>query len=68
MKKKEPQDSEDFIQQQKAVLAENPECASTSYNMGVALMEQGRLDEAVEAFREAVANSGRMFEIGRAHV
>jgi tetratricopeptide (TPR) repeat protein len=59
---KEPQDSEEFIAQQKAVLAENPECANSHYNLGVALMEQGKLDEAIEAFQEAIANSGRMFE------
>ena len=62
IKMKEPQSSEAFIAEQKRILAENPECATSSYNMGVALMQQGKLDEAIEAFNEAIANSGRMFE------
>ncbi len=60
--KKTPQDAEEFIAEQKRLLAENPECANTSYNLGVALMHQGKLDEAIEAFNEAIATSGRMFE------
>ena len=59
---KVPQDAESFIEEQKRRLMENPECATSSYNLGVALMEQGRYDEALEAFRDAVENSGRMFE------
>jgi len=57
-----PQDSEDFIAQQKQMLAENPECANSSYNMGVALMQQEKFNEAIDAFKEAIDNSGRMFE------
>ena len=59
---KEPQDSEEFIAQQKAILAENPECSNSHYNLGVTLMQQGKLDEAIDAFNEAIASSGRMFE------
>ena len=59
---KEPQGSEEFIAEQKRILAEDPECANSHYNLGVAYMEQGKLDEAIEAFNEAIANSGRMFE------
>ena len=44
---KTPQDSEEFIAQQKAILAENPECANSHYNMGVSLMEQEKFDEAI---------------------
>ena len=61
---KEPQGSEEFIAEQKRILVENPECASSQYNLGVALMQQEKLDEAIEAFNEAIANSGRMFEPG----
>jgi tetratricopeptide (TPR) repeat protein len=32
------------------------------YNQGVSLMKQGKLDEAIRAFNDAVANSARMFE------
>ncbi|HDG98425.1 MAG TPA: tetratricopeptide repeat protein, partial [Desulfobacterales bacterium] len=59
---KKPQDAESFIAEQKRILADNPECANSSYNLGVALMKEGRLDEAIEAFNDAVTNSGRMFE------
>ena len=41
---KEPQSSELFIAEQKQILKENPECATSSYNIGVALMEQNKLD------------------------
>ncbi|MFN3534190.1 MAG: tetratricopeptide repeat protein, partial [Desulfatiglandales bacterium] len=57
-----PMDAEKFIQLQKLNLALNPECATSSYNLGVALLNQGRLMEAKKAFEDAVENSGRMFE------
>ncbi|MGD8228980.1 MAG: tetratricopeptide repeat protein, partial [Desulfobacteraceae bacterium] len=59
---KEPMGSEEFIAKQKKILAENPECATTHYNLGVSLMQQEKLDEAIEAFKEAIASSARMFE------
>jgi tetratricopeptide (TPR) repeat protein len=59
---KEPQGSEEFIAEQKKIIAENPDCSNSQYNLGVAMMEQGRLDEAIQYFDEAIANSGRMFE------
>ncbi len=59
---KEPQGFSEFIAEQKRRLADNPECATSSYNLGVTLMEQGKLDEAIDAFREAIQNSARMFE------
>ena len=62
IKMKEPQDSEDFIREQKQILAENPECANSQYNLGVSLLQQGKLEEAIPYFEEAIANSGRMFE------
>ena len=58
---KEPQCSDEFISQQKAILAENPDCANSQYNLGVAALERGQLDEAIPFFEEAIANSGRMF-------
>lgn len=59
---KSPQGSEEFIAEQKKILSENPECASSSYNLGVSLIQQGKFDEAIDAFNESIANSGRMFE------
>jgi tetratricopeptide (TPR) repeat protein len=59
---KTPKGAEEFIAEQKKILAENPECASASYNLGVSLMQQGKFDEAIGAFNEAIDNSGRMFE------
>ena len=57
-----PQGSEAFIAEQRKILSENSECANSSYNLGVALMQKGKLDEAIDAFNDAIANSGRMFE------
>ena len=59
---KTPQGSEEFIFQQKQIRDEDTECANTQYNLGVSLMEEGKLDEAIGAFNDAVANSFRMFE------
>ncbi|MBW1852083.1 MAG: tetratricopeptide repeat protein, partial [Deltaproteobacteria bacterium] len=59
---KTPQGSEVFIAEQKMIRDEDTECANSQYNLGVSLMEQGRLDEAIEAFKDAIENSGRMFE------
>ena len=44
---KEPQDSEEWIAQQRQALAENPECATTSYNLGVTLMKEEKFEEAI---------------------
>ncbi|MBW1678504.1 MAG: tetratricopeptide repeat protein, partial [Deltaproteobacteria bacterium] len=59
---KTPQGAEEFIAEQKKMLAENPECANSSYNLGVVLMQHGKLDDAIDAFNDAIENSGRMFE------
>ena len=59
---KEPQDGDDFIAEKRRLLKENPECATSAYNQGVSLLQEGKLDEAADAFREAADNSGRMFE------
>jgi len=59
---KKPQGAEQFIAEQKEILAGNSECASASYNLGVALMQEEKLDEAIDAFYDAIDNSGRMFE------
>ena len=56
---KSPQGSEEFLFEQKALRDEDTECANTQYNLGVSLMKQEKLDEAISAFNEAIANSGR---------
>ena len=59
----DPQGSEEFIAEQKMMLKDDDaECANTSYNRGVALMEAGNLDEAIDAFKDAIEDSARMFE------
>lgn len=47
---KQPMDSDLWISEQKKRLAANPDCSTASYNLGVSLLEQGKLAEAVEAF------------------
>ena len=60
---KTPQGSEEFIAEQKEILKQDEfECANTQYNRGVELMQQGKFDEAIGAFNDAIANSARMFE------
>ena len=50
----EPKDIEQFINEQKLRLLEKPDCAASLYNLGVALMNQGKFDEAIEAFEESI--------------
>ncbi|WP_334110696.1 tetratricopeptide repeat protein, partial [Thermodesulfitimonas autotrophica] len=57
-----PKDAETFIEEQKKLLRENPECSTALYNLGVKAMEEGRLDEAADYFEEAIESGGRMFE------
>jgi|GEM_PF-66697 len=53
---------EEFIAEQKLRLLEKPECATSLYNLGVALMQQGKFDEAIDAFEESIETGVRMFE------
>ncbi|MCP4682157.1 MAG: tetratricopeptide repeat protein, partial [Desulfobacterales bacterium] len=51
----DPQGSEEFIAEQKMMLKDDDaECANSSYNRGVALMEAEKLDEAIDAFKDAI--------------
>ncbi len=59
---KDPKDIEKFIYDQKLVLKEQPECASALYNLGVAFMQQGKFDQAIEAFEDSIESGVRMFE------
>jgi len=54
--------AEEFISQQRAAIAANPECGNSHYNLAVALMGQGKYDEAEKALLEAVENSPGLAE------
>jgi tetratricopeptide (TPR) repeat protein len=54
--------AEEYINQQRAALAMNPECGTTRYNLAVALMGQKKYDEAEREFKEAVSNSPSLAE------
>ncbi len=59
---KDLQNIEEFIAEQKLRLAQKPECATSLYNMGVGYMQQGKFDEAIDAFEESIETGVRMFE------
>ena len=54
MDMKEPQSSENFIAEQKMILAENPDCSNSQYNLGVVMMQQGKLEEAIVYFEDVL--------------
>lgn len=45
---------EKYILQQRAALASNPDCGTTHYNLGVALLSQKKIKEAEKAFFDAI--------------
>ena len=45
--------AEAFIAQQKQALAANPECGNSHYNLGVALLGQGKIEEAEQSSNAA---------------
>ena len=55
-------DSEQYIAQQRAALASNPDCGTTHYNLAVALLGQKKYDEAEQEFLEAVECSPTLVE------
>ena len=38
---------EEYILQQRAALASNPECGTTHYNLGVALLSQKKINDLI---------------------
>ena len=46
--------AEEYIAQQRAAIAGNPECGNSHYNLAVALMGQQKYDEAEKELLEAV--------------
>ena len=54
--------AEEYIAQQRAAIAGNPECGNSHYNLAVALIGQQKYDEAEKELFEAVENSPGMAE------
>ncbi|CAN2039372.1 conserved hypothetical protein [Candidatus Magnetomoraceae bacterium gMMP-15] len=54
--------ADEYIAQQRAVLAQNADCGTTHYNLAVALIGQKKYDEAEVELREAVGNSPTLAE------
>jgi len=53
---------DEFIAQQRQALAGNPECGTTHYNLGVALLGKQQYGEAEKAFLEAIDCSPSLAE------
>ena len=47
--------ADEFISQQRAAIASNPDCGTSHYNLGVALMGKKQYDEAEKEFLEAIS-------------
>ena len=53
---------EEFIAQQRAAIAANPECGNSHYNLAVGLLGQRKFDEAEKALYEAIEHSPTLAE------
>ncbi len=62
MSRTQAKNAEEFIAQQRAGLASNPDCGTSHYNLGVALMGQGKFEEAEKALYDAIENSPGLAE------
>lgn len=49
-----PQTTDEYIDAQQEVLSHNPECGTTRYNLALALIRQGRWEDAATELMEAV--------------
>ena len=54
--------AEEFIAKQRAAIASNPECGTSHYNLGIALMGQKKYDEDEREFYEAIECSPSLAE------
>jgi len=54
--------AEEYIAEQKAAIAQNPDCGNSHYNLAVAYMGQQRFEEAEKELHEAIACSTGMAE------
>ena len=57
-----PKNVEEYIAQQRAALASNPECGTTHYNLAVALLGQQKYDEAQKELLAAIECSPTLAE------
>lgn len=53
---------EEFIAQQRAAIAANPECGNSHYNLAVGLLGQRKFEEAEKALYEAIEHSPTLAE------
>jgi len=53
---------EEFIAQQRAAIAANPECGNSHYNLAVGLLGQRKYEEAEKALLEAIEHSPTLAE------
>ncbi|MBW1889577.1 MAG: tetratricopeptide repeat protein [Deltaproteobacteria bacterium] len=53
---------DEYINQQKAAIAANPECGNSHYNLAVALLGQKKYDEAELSLFDAIENSPNLAE------
>ncbi|UCD86229.1 MAG: tetratricopeptide repeat protein, partial [Desulfobacterales bacterium] len=49
--------TEEYIEEQRAALAKNPDCGTTHYNLAIGLIKQKKWDEAIKELSEAVEHS-----------
>ena len=54
--------ADEFIAQQRAAIAANPDCGNSHYNLGVALMGKKQFDEAEKEFILAIESSPSLAE------
>jgi tetratricopeptide (TPR) repeat protein len=54
--------AEAFIDKQKKAIASNPDCGTSHYNLGVALLGQGKIEEAEQSFYTAIECSPGLAE------
>ena len=54
--------AEEFIAQQKMMIAQNPDCGTSHYNLAVALLGLKRYEEAEQALNEAIGCSPNLAE------
>jgi tetratricopeptide (TPR) repeat protein len=57
-----PKNVDEYIAQQRAAIAANPECGNSHYNLAVGLLGQRKFEEAEKALLEAIEHSPTLAE------